>query len=95
MESMMENQLYKRNINLIVKKIDQEYIAINADNNNFFTVNETGFLIFKFLFKKRYVAEIVEKLILRYKVNKNTLQEDIYEFLNNCIRNGLIRRYKS
>lgn len=66
-------------------------LLYHRDTENLQIINMTGLLIWQALQKQRTVDGIVENLLeLGMDVDRNTLTEDVSDFLENMVINGLV-----
>lgn len=74
----------KRKPNLLTQSIHNVFILIDPDEDNYFELNETAEVIWRFLWKKRTVSEIINKIISVYKAeSKKAISNEIIKFIDN------------
>lgn len=70
-----------RNKNVITKKIQNEFIVLDAAAGKLYKFNSTAEVIWKYLWRPRSLREITEKIIAEFLVNQPTAETEASEFI--------------
>ncbi len=85
---------YVRNSAFKAKKLEKEVVIFDPSGNRIITLNETGRLIWSFLWKKRTGAEIVGHVADHYGAEASDIREDIDMFLKRAVRTRIVKSSK-
>ena len=76
--------LVQRNKNIVAKLLPDEVMMIDANNNNLFTLNKTGRIIWKYLWKPRTMNEIRTYMKSKFSCEKE-ITKDVEVFVKKAI----------
>ena len=82
------------NKGFLLKKVGNEYMIIPTNNskvlmNKIFNINEVGADIYKSLENGLSIAETIDELLKEYEIDKETLTNDILEFVEELRKRGI------
>ena len=82
------------NKGFLLKKVGNEYMIIPTNNNKvlmnkIFNINEVGADIYKTLENGLSVAETIDELLKEYDIDKETLTNDVLEFVEELRKRGI------
>ena len=82
------------NKGFLLKKVGNEYMIIPTNNskvlmNKIFNINEVGADIYKILENGLSVAEAIDELLKEYDIDKDTLTNDVLEFVEELRKRGI------
>ena len=84
--------MYSINENLIIRKIEHNYVIINMESGEITTFEGTGNIFFETLLESKNELKMLEYLIEKYEVEEKILKEDIAEFLQSLLEKNIIQR---
>ncbi len=79
---------YRKKIGVLLDRIDGKFYLVY--DYNAFELNEVGARIFDLCDGKNLIMDIVDKLANFYKVDKDGVQSDVTEYLNQLLRAEVI-----
>jgi hypothetical protein len=82
--------MYQIQKGLIIQKIDKETVIFDAEESVLYTLNETASEIFRLLKKGLKQEEIVEKIVKKYDVRKERVQNDVKELIKELKKKKII-----
>jgi hypothetical protein len=85
-------EFYKRNENIIIKKLGGKQWALNMETGSEYTINEAAYDILNMLSTPRTMDEIVSEIINVYDVSREILIEDCKTWIPKALEKGLIER---
>jgi hypothetical protein len=82
------------NKGFLLKKVGNEYMIIPTNNskvlmNKIFNINEVGADIYKSLESGLSIAETIDELLKEYDIDKETLTNDVLEFVEELTKRGI------
>ena len=82
------------NKGFLLKKVGNEYMIIPTNNNKvlmnkIFNINEVGADIYKSLENGSSIAETIDELLKEYDIDKETLTNDVLEFVEELRKRGI------
>ncbi len=82
------------NKGFLLKKVGNEYMIIPTNNNKvlmnkIFNINEVGADIYKSLENGLSIAETIDELLKEYEIDKETLTNDVLEFVEELRKRGI------
>ena len=75
---------------LIVREIGDEIIILSQERDEIHQLESTSAFLWTLIDGKRNVEDILNCLCNEYEVAKNIAQNDLFEFLDDCIKKNLI-----
>lgn len=82
--------MISRNPSIIWTKLDRNVVLLNIELAHYFETNAVGGLIWELLDEPRPVADIVEQVVARYRVDPEQCQADVLKFLDALDKSGLL-----
>lgn len=88
------NKSIKINDNISWKILSAKVVAVNLDNGNYYTFNETASYIWQKLEKSNVVENIVKEMLNDYAINdEKQLTADVNEIIDFWINEKLVSTY--
>jgi len=85
------NQKYQVNSQVVSTELDPtEAVLLHLDNQRYYTLNETGWSIWKHLKKGLTIQQITQELQTEYDVDPSQAEKCILELINNLETEKLI-----
>jgi hypothetical protein len=82
---------YKINPNLTTRIIEGELVLLNVNKGDFYSLNETGKIIFENIKNNKNKNEIIQELNKNYTIsNSDSLENDIDEIITDFINENII-----
>lgn len=85
---------YVRNSAFKAKKLEKEVVIFDPAGNRIITLNETGRLIWSYLWKPRTGREVVGHVAERYGMETAEVRKDIESFLKRAVRSRIVKSSK-
>lgn len=80
----------KRGEQVIAQKAANEFLLLNMEDGNYYSLNEIGGRIWELCDGKRSVSQVVATLATEYEAPCATLQNDVIELLEDFHKGKLI-----
>jgi coenzyme PQQ biosynthesis protein PqqD len=80
----------KRGEQVIAQKASNEFLLLNMEDGNYYSLNEIGGRIWELCDGKRSVSQVVAALATEYEAPGATLQNDVIELLEDFHKGKLI-----
>ena len=85
------NQKYQVNSQVVSTELDPtEAVLLHLDNQRYYTLNETGWSIWKHLKKGLTVQQIIQELHHEFDVDQSKAEESVREIINELESEKLI-----
>lgn len=89
--TMKSNKRYNINeMKVISELLDGETIIINLENGNYYSLNETGSLVWNALVTSHTLGEIVDYFCARFNATKDEIEAEISKFVSFLEREALV-----
>ena len=85
-----QNDILKRNPELLSSKIDSETIMMNMHDGNYYGLNEVAGRIWEILEKAISYSALIETLLAEFEVEEATCTDDVSGFLTKLEEKKLI-----
>ncbi len=79
-----------QNEEIAAAEMDEEFVMMNIKTGNYYSLGNTGSIIWKMLSQPILVDTLIENLMKRYQVTRQQCEEEVITFLNEMNREGLI-----
>ena len=89
---MKKQILIKRKTNVVAREIGNTITILHPKNGMIYSLNDTASCIWKFLYKKRSLPEITDRICSVFGTDQNTARKDALKFIEDCITNRLITK---
>lgn len=77
---------------LVVEEIDDEVVVLDLEGNQYFGLNEVGWLIWRAIDERQAsIDEIVDEIVDRFDVSDNTARGDAEAFIGQLLESELAR----
>ena len=83
-----------KNKNLVSEILDREICIFNPINSQYINLNSTATRIWEILDTSRNINELIKILKLEYKDNGSLLESHVSLFIEDCIKNGILKYEK-
>lgn len=74
----------------IVSDMAGEKVMLNIKNGKYYNLGEVGGDIWDLIEKKILVAQLVDRLIAKYRVDRSECEEQVFSFLETLLNEGLM-----
>lgn len=81
---------FQRNPDQLYSQIDGEIVMLNTESSEYYGLNEVSSNIWDFLDTPKRSIEIVDHLMGKYDVDRNTCIEDLNNFLSESLIVGIL-----
>jgi hypothetical protein len=82
--------LYRRNENIIIKKLGENQWALNMETGAEYGLNEISFDMLNVLSAPRSIDELLDEVIKTYDVSRDVLAKDCSIWLETALQKGLV-----
>jgi hypothetical protein len=82
--------LYRRNENIIIRKLGKNQWALNMETGSEYALNEISFDMLNILSMPHSVDDLLNEIIESYDVSRDVLTEDCTAWLAIALQKGLI-----
>jgi hypothetical protein len=82
--------LYRRNENIIIKKLGKNQWALNMETGGEYGLNEISFDMLNALSAPRSIEELLDEIIKIYDVSRDVLAKDCSTWLETALQKGLV-----
>lgn len=76
---------------LIATDMDGEKVVLSISNGKYYNLGATGGRVWGHLAGSQRIEEVVELLLQEYQIDRKTCEADVFEFLNQVYKEGLIQ----
>jgi len=85
---------FKKNPQIITKKIGEQLVILDPIAGEIRSLNQTASLIWENIEPKKNVEEIIKKICQEYEVSVKKSQKEVVVFLDKYLKIGLIKPIK-
>jgi hypothetical protein len=75
---------------LMWRDVDGEAVILDMENDTYYSLNETGSLVWKMIDDKKSVEEIASMLSVKYGISAKKAEKDINEIISKFRKDKLI-----
>lgn len=95
--TIAEVDIFRIHDDVVWRNLDGEGVLLNLENNFYYSLNDTGTLIYEQIKEGRSVHQILEYFfkVFSGEVAAETLKKDVFEVLADLLKEGLIERIVS
>lgn len=86
----MLNYYLQKKTNLAFRKIENEFVIMDTEENILHTLNEIGSLIWKMADGKTSISKIIDKIYQQYNADKEIIKKDVIKFINELVEKKLL-----
>ncbi|MBU0549690.1 MAG: PqqD family protein [Candidatus Omnitrophica bacterium] len=79
-----------KNKRIPYRVIEEESILVDVDRGEVIHINEVGTEIWEFLQDKKKISNIIDHIFEIFSVEKDVLQKDALDFLEELIKKGIL-----
>ncbi len=87
---MNDNQLFRRNQEMIHTEIDNEIVMMSIENQAYFGLDEIGALIWNRSENIISINDLIPDILKTYEVDEAILRKDLNELLESMLEKNLI-----
>jgi hypothetical protein len=80
----------KRGEQVVAQKAANEFLLLNMEDGNYYSLNEIGSRIWDLCDGKRTVSQVIATLAAEYEAPYSTLKDDVVELLDDFQKGKLI-----
>jgi myo-inositol-1-phosphate synthase len=84
------NDVIKKNPDIACSKLDDEEVLLNIETGDYYTLNNTGSVLWEMLDSTEKVSELVVSFAQRYSLEKDKAEVDVLRLLNDLVAEGLV-----
>ncbi len=77
---------------LVVEEVDDEIVVLDLEGNQYFGLNEVGWMIWQAIEEEKSLGEIAEMVAGEFEVEEERAREDAAAFVGQLIEAGLAER---
>jgi hypothetical protein len=88
--SYSKESIVERSEEVIASEVENELVMMSLKNGKYYGIDSIGGDIWKMLEGPLKVSEICDRLMKQYKVDSQTCERDVFEFLDQLIEQELI-----
>jgi myo-inositol-1-phosphate synthase len=88
--SITINDSIKKNPDIACSKLDDEEVLLNVETGDYYTLNNTGSVLWEMLDSAKNVSELVDSFAKRYALDKDKAEVDVLRLLNDLAAEGLV-----
>ncbi len=85
-----QTSILYRNPDLLMNTVNGETVMMSIERGNYYGMNATGNLIWNFLENETSVKELTNHLQTTFLLNEDTLQKEVYPFLEKLIEERIV-----
>ncbi len=88
-------QKFKQHPQVVATELDpNEAVLLHLDNQRYYTLNQTGWCIWKYLEENLTLRQIVQKLQEQYKVDPKNAERSVINLINDLNLDKLVEEAK-
>jgi hypothetical protein len=91
MNVISDNTMVMLNENVVSCELDGEVAILNMNNGVYYGLNPIGAVIWELIENSVNVAQIIALVLTEYDVEKDLCRRDIFELLEELLKNGLVK----
>ena len=85
-----QTSILYRNPDLLMNTVNGETVMMSIERGNYYGMNATGNLIWNYLEQEKSVKELTNHLQTTFLLNEDTLQKEVYPFLEKLIEERIV-----
>jgi len=86
---------FVRNSDVSWKILEDKCILLHLTSGNYYTLNKVGRFLWESLDGKKKLEDICEEVIDHYRIDTETVKNDIIEITRDLLREGLVEEYET
>jgi len=83
-------QRYQRNTDVLFESIDDESVLLNLKDGCYYGLNAVGRAVWESLDRPKTIDEVISDVKLRFHEHPESVESEIYDFLEELTRPGLV-----
>ena len=76
---------------IVVSDIDDEKVMMSVENGQYYNLDSVGSRVWELIVKPVKVSELIDALLLKYDVDRETCERDVLAFLSELHKDGILR----
>lgn len=88
---MNDKTVIKRNNTVVARSVGEKIIILDPKRGAVYTLNYSSAKIWKYLYKKRSIRDIVQKIVHDFKIPTEKAKKDILDFIKEGVRRKLFQ----
>lgn len=85
------SHVVKQNENIIASDIDDEKVMMSIEKGYYYGLDSVGSRVWDLIDKSMKVSDLVDELMMKYDVERETCEEDVMAFLGELLEAGIVR----
>ncbi len=82
---------YRQNPVIAWREIDSEAVLVDPRTGEIRVLNRTASVVWSFCREDRTLADIAEHLSGKFEITKNEAQQDVHDFIEDCLSRDLMQ----
>ena len=76
---------------IVVSDIDDEKVMMSVENGQYYNLDSVGSRVWELIVKPVKVSELIDALLLKYDVDRETCERDVLAFLEELHKDGILQ----
>ena len=76
---------------IVVSDIDDEKVMMSVENGQYYNLDSVGSRVWELIIKPVKVSELIDALLLKYDVDRETCERDVLAFLSELHKDGILQ----
>jgi hypothetical protein len=76
---------------IVVSDIDDEKVMMSVENGQYYNLDSVGSRVWELIVKPVKVSELIDALLLKYDVDRETCERDVLVFLSELHKDGILQ----
>jgi hypothetical protein len=76
---------------IVVSDIDDEKVMMSVENGQYYNLDSVGSRVWELIVKPVKVSELIDALLLKYDVDRETCERDVLAFLSELHKDGILQ----
>jgi hypothetical protein len=76
---------------IVVSDIDDEKVMMSVENGQYYNLDSVGSRVWELIIKPVKVSELIDALLLKYDVDRETCERDVLAFLEELHKDGILQ----
>ena len=76
---------------IVVSDIDDEKVMMSVENGQYYNLDSVGSRVWELIVKPVKVSELIDALLLKYDVDRETCERDVLAFLSEFHKDGILQ----
>ncbi|MEI6260889.1 MAG: lasso peptide biosynthesis PqqD family chaperone [Deltaproteobacteria bacterium] len=76
---------------IVVSDIDDEKVMMSVENGQYYNLDSVGSRVWELIVKPVKVSELIDALLLKYDVDRETCERDVLAFLSELHKDEILQ----